>query len=406
VIEVPKARAALLAEAQALDVVEVDLDAAHGRVLAEELRADRDQPPTDRSAMDGYAVRCADLEGGVELELAGEVRAGQPLGDARVEPGRALRIFTGGIVPPGADAVVMVEHTEERGSTVRFFRKPGPGQHIRRRGEEIAEGQLVLPAGVRVDAPEIAALATVGCTRVKVHRAPVVAVLSTGDEVVEPEHVPADHQVRNSNARAMLAQLRELGAKTRYLGIAGDDEDALARSIERGLDADVLLLTGGVSVGRYDLVRATLERAGMKLLFHKVAMRPGKPVLAGRAGDCVVIGLPGNPVSAFTGLHVLVAPLLRKLGGMRRVAGPRVRATLTAALPHKQGRMTFHLGRVEWRGGRYEARPARSASSGDVLSLVRANAYLVTPAEAEEKGPGDEVAAFLWHESHFREPID
>ncbi|MDX1389627.1 MAG: molybdopterin molybdotransferase MoeA, partial [Acidobacteriota bacterium] len=241
VIQVDEAKRLILDAVKPLDAVEVDLADAPGRVLAEEIVADRDFPPTDRSAMDGFAVRVDDIAAdGATLEIEGEIRAGQPLGTQRVGPGRAFRIMTGAIVPPGADAVVMVEVTEtdESGTRVRTPGRPEPGQHIRRRGEDLAAGTTVLRPGALIGAAEIAALASVGRTRTRVHRAPVVRVLSTGDEIVEPSETPEDHQVRNSNAWSLLAQLEEIGIRGERLGVAPDRRAGLADALERGLASD------------------------------------------------------------------------------------------------------------------------------------------------------------------------
>ncbi len=409
-IGVAEARAKLLQAAVPTDVVEVALADALGRVLARPIVADRDLPPTDRSAMDGYAVRAADLAGApCSLRRTGEVRAGQPVGDVRVEARGAVRIYTGAIVPPGADAVVMVEQTEETGDgrEVRFREPVRAGQHIRRCGEDVLRGATVLRPGTAIHAAEVAALATVGATRVPVHRPPAVSVLSTGDEIVEAGRTPAAHQVRNSNACALVAQLRELGLAARDLGNAPDDPAGHAAALRRGLEGDLLLVTGGVSVGRYDLVAQTLAELGMELLFHKVAMKPGKPVLAGRRGGTLVVGLPGNPVSAFTGFVVLVAPALWKLAGLAHgTTQAEVRAELAEPLFAKPGRTTYHLGRVAWSGDRWRARPVPNVSSGDVLSLARANAFLITPADGGPLGSGEAVAAILWRDFWARAPED
>ena len=245
-------------------------------------------------------------------------------------------------------------------------------------------------------AAEIAALAAVGRTRVNVVRPPRVAVMSTGDEVVEVDANPAPHQVRNSNAAMLLAQLQSMRVEARYLGIAGDECAALDAMIADGLTGDVVVLTGGVSVGEYDLVGAALIRAGCEVLFHNVAMRPGKPIVAAKRGGCIVLGLPGNPVSAFTGFHVFVAPALRKLlGDPQPVAAP-LRATLLEPLRRRPGRLTYHLAHFRWRDGEPFVAPVASASSGDVLSLVRANAFIVSSGDPDAIPAGDEVDVVAW----------
>ena len=403
-IDVDEALAILARSVRPLPATTVGLDLALGRTLAEQIRADRDFPPTDRSAMDGFAVRAEDLpREGIELELIGEVPAGQAP-NVTVRPGSTVRIFTGAVVPEGADTVVMVERTEERNRSgkIRFAIRPEIGQHIRRQGQDLLAGEVVLEAGVPIHAPEIAALASVGRVEVPVHRAPRVRVLSTGDEVVEPAEEPLPHQIRNSNAGTLLAQLHEMGIAGEYLGIAGDDGDALDRGLARGLEADLLLITGGVSVGKYDLVADALARAGMELLFHKVAIKPGKPILVGRRAGCLVIGLPGNPVSTYCGFELFVAPALRRLSGRSVATRTPVRAELAGPLRNKPGRRTFHLARLEFRGARFVAIPVATTGSGDLLSMVRANAFLITDADQGDCPAGTLLDALPWREFDLR----
>jgi molybdopterin molybdotransferase len=292
----------------------------------------------------------------------------------------------------------MVELTSEddNGESVTFEGEPMRGQHIRLRGEDVRAGERVLGTGAPIGPAEIAALAAVGRTRARVYRAPVVQIVSTGDEVVEPDVAPAPHQVRNSNARCLLAQLRDLGLEGRYLGIAPDNREDLGRAVRTGLTGDVLLVTGGVSMGKYDLVGEALEAAGMRQVFHKVAIRPGKPMLVGRAGDCLVVGLPGNPVSTFTGFAVFVAPALRKMMGYARCDNLEVTAVLAERLKRKPDRATYHLARVALTDDGFTALPVRTMGSGDVVSMSRANAFVITPAGSRALDPGTEVTAVLW----------
>ncbi len=394
-----EALAMLLDAVPALDAVEVPLARTLGRRLAEPVVADRNFPPTDRSAMDGFAVRAADCAlTACTLRVTGEVRAGQDTESTSIGAGEAMRIFTGGVVPRGADAVVMVELVAEDSAsgTVLVKERPVPGQNVRRKGEDRRAGETVAEPGEIVRAAEVAALAAVGCARVRVVRPPVVAVISTGDELVETEATPALHQVRNSNAAMLLAQLASIRIDARHLGIAGDDPAALDAMIADGLTGDVLVLSGGVSVGAYDLVGAALVRAGCDVLFHKVAMRPGKPIMAAKRGGCLVLGLPGNPVSAFTGFHVFVQPALRKLMGDPQPVAAPIRATLLAPLRRKPGRLTYHLAALSWREGRPFVAPVASVSSGDVLSLVRANAFVVATGDPRPIPAGDEVDVEAW----------
>ena len=404
-IDLDRARELLFREADALDTEEIPLDQAYGRVLRGAVPADRDFPPTDRSAMDGFAVRAADLGSGERmLDVVGESRAGGPSETLRVESGQAVRIMTGGVVPPGADAVVMVENTrsEESRDRVTVNDRPEAGQHIRHRGQDLKRGEAALQPGVPIYAPEIAALSSVGALRLLVSRKPVVSVLATGDEIVEADRTPLPHQLRNSNSPALLAQLRELEVEGRYLGIAGDDREDLRRRIRQGLAGDCLLISGGVSVGEYDLVGEVLAEEGLRLFFHKVAIKPGKPILAGRCGDCLVLGLPGNPVSTYVGFVLFVAPVLRRMLGYKRWDNVELTATLEEPLRAKPGRMTFHLARLRASAGVLLTASAGSRGSGDVLSMIRANGLVVTPAAGANLPAGATVPALLWRDFHLR----
>ncbi len=381
------------------EAVDVPLDQAHGLGLAVDVAADRDFPPTDRSAMDGYAVRSADArDRATRLAIVGEVAAGADASGITVGPGQAVRVFTGAIVPAGADAVVRVErtHEEEDGRVVCIEGPVEPRDSVRARASESRQGAPVVSAGTPIRAPEIAALAAVGCVRVRVHRPPTVRIVSTGDELVDPRNVPRAHEIRESNGPMLRALVGEAGVEARVLARVADRSDALSRTLGDGFGADLLLVTGGVSVGAYDLVAPVLGSAGAVTLFHGVSMKPGKPVLAARLGRTLVVGLPGNPVSAFVGFAVLVAPALRKMCGHRLWSASEIDAVLSAALPAGSGRETFHLARLAWRGGRLEGQRIASGGSGDVLALARADGLLRVPAAAPRLEAGASARALPW----------
>jgi molybdopterin molybdotransferase len=396
-ISIDEALRILLAAVEPIDTERIDLAGAAGRVLAEDVRADRDFPPADLSAMDGYAVRSADASRpGAVLRVLGEARAGGAPGIV-VAPGTASRIMTGAVLPAGADAVVMVERTTERGDSVELHDVAAPGQNVRARGVEAVRGSVAVRGGARIRAAEIAALAAVGSARPLVYRRPAVSVVATGDEIVPAAtaHL-ADHQIRNSNAPAVCALLGAMGAQVSDLGTVADDRAALDERLAAGLEGELLLVTGGVSVGTHDLVADGLTRAGAERLFHGVSMKPGKPVLAVRRGRCLAVGLPGNPVSACTVFAVLVAPALRRLMGLSRWDNVYLRATLDEPLAARSGRATYHLARLEAADGVLHARPIDSRGSGDVLSLVRADGWLVTPAAGGDFAAGTELPALPW----------
>ncbi len=386
-LSVAEARAAVLREARTPAGEEAALSAAVlGLVLAADVAADSDVPPQDKAMMDGYAVRCADLpEGRGALRVLEEITAGRtpqhPLG-----PGDASRIMTGAPIPPGADAVVVVERTRllDGGRVQVEDRPPQAGQNILRRGREMRAGEVVLAAGTVLRPQEIGLLATVGRARVAVVPAPRVAVLSTGDELVEASATPGPGQIRNSNGPMLLALAARAGAAARSLGIARDRLDSLRPLVEEGLRDDVLVLSGGVSAGVLDLVPGVLAEAGVVAHFHKVAMKPGKPVLFGSrdVGDrrTLVFGLPGNPVSSLACFALFVRPALRRLAG-HADAGPRtVPAVLAEDFPYRTDRPTYHPARLEVTAGGWRVRPVPWFGSADLRGLTQADALLPLPA--------------------------
>jgi len=372
--------------------------AALGRVLAETVRAGRTLPPWDVSAMDGYAVRAADLAGApAALPVAFEAAAG---GDrARVlAPGTAARIFTGAPLPPGADTVVRQEDVERDGDQVRFRRPPPAGEHVRPAGEDVREGDVVLEPGARLGPGPLGLLASLGRSVVAVHQRPRVAILSSGDELIEPDGDPRGGRIVSSNSYSIAAQCREAGADPVYLGIARDTPEELERLVRAGLSAHVLVSSAGVSVGDRDYVRPVLEELGCELLFWGVRIRPGFPLVFGRFGahdaarrGPLVFGLPGNPVSAMVTFEEFVRPALRRLAGHRALFRPRLAAVLAEPLRKTPGRLHFVRVRLAREGGRLVATPTGSQSSGVLRSMALADGLLVFPAEAAELRAGAPV---------------
>jgi molybdopterin molybdotransferase len=383
-------------ETPVLPSEEVALEEALGRVLSESVRSDGDMPPFDRAAMDGYAVRAADVkEAPVALEVVGEVRAGQ-WPEVEVGPGQAVRIMTGAPVPRGATAVQPVEKTRPLDEfRVTVLVPVEEGAHVAPRGCEVKKGDTVLARGRLVDGAAVAVLAATGHPCVRVGGRPRVALLVTGDEIVAVGKTPGPGQIRNSNGPAVAALARLAGAEVRLLGVAPDREEATEKAVRAGLDADVLVVSGGVSAGDYDLVEPVLEAAGVSFFFTGVAVKPGAPLVFGRRGDTLVFGLPGNPVSAQVTFELFVRPALLLMQGARVVARPRVAVELQAPLRNRSGRKAHAPARVRWEEGRFVARPVPSMGSGDLVAHARANALVVLDAGRTEAAEGETAEAVL-----------
>jgi molybdopterin molybdotransferase len=395
-IAVEEALETVLREARALPDEEVALDEALSRVLAEDVASDSDLPPFPRAAMDGYALRAADVAGApAALDVIGEVRAGQ-WPDLTLGPGQAARIMTGAPVPAGADAVQQVEKTQPLDEFRVTILAPVPeGANVAPRGSEVRRGDVVLARGRVIDPSAVAVLASAGRARVCVARRPVLALLVTGDEIVGVAQTPGPGQIRNSNGPAVAALARLAGAEVRLLGIAPDRQDAIAAALRAGLAADVLVVSGGVSAGDYDLVEPALLDLGATFLFTRVAIRPGAPLVFGRLGGTLVFGLPGNPVSAQVTFDLFVRPALLKMQGARVLARPRVRAELLGPVHNRSGRKSHVPARVRFEGGRLVARTVRSMGSGDLAAHSLANALVVIEADRALAAAGETAEALL-----------
>jgi molybdopterin molybdotransferase len=396
-LSVDEALAAVLREAKPLPAEEVALDAALSRVLAEDIAADRDLPPFDRSAMDGYALRAADVAGApCALEVVGEVRAGDwPTLELRA--GQAAKIMTGAPLPPGATAVQQVEKTRALDEfRVTILAPVEERQNVAPRGSEVRAGDRVLERGRPIDPAAIAVLAATGHDRVQVARRPRVAVLVTGDEIVDVAAAPLPSQIRNSNGPAVAAQARLAGASVRLLGIAPDRPDATLEALRDGLaGSDVLVVSGGVSAGDYDLVEPALAELGTTIFFTGVAIKPGAPLVFGRAGETLVFGLPGNPVSAQVTFDLFARAALLGLQGARVTSRPRLGVELATAFKNRSGRRCHLPARVRYEDGRLVARGLRSSGSGDLVAHARANALVVLEAERRQAAEGEHAEALL-----------
>jgi molybdopterin molybdotransferase len=414
-LSVAEAQGAILERVRPLPGETTATVEARGRVLAEAVESTRTLPPADCSAMDGYAVRRDDLAGACErspvrLPLAFEVAAGHA--SARpLEPGTAARIFTGAPVPEGADAVVRQEDSraDEAAGEVAFLTAPGLREHIRDAGEDVARGDRVLEPGTVLRAPHLGLLASLGRSVVEVHQRPHVAILSGGDELVEPDRDVAGGRIVSSNSYTLAAQCREVGAEPVYLGIARDRPEDLERCLRAGLRADCIVSSAGVSVGDHDYVRPVLEKLGCRLVFWGVHMKPGFPLTFGHFEDDrgpLVFGLPGNPVSASVTFELFVRPVLLRLAGHRRLFRPVLRARLAEALSKKPGRTHFVRVELARDGDGFVARPTGNQSSGVLTSLGLADGLAVFPADASALAEGDTVDVHLLDESvlHSEQP--
>jgi molybdopterin molybdotransferase len=379
--------------ARPLPAEEVPLAEGFGRILAQPVRARRDQPTTDISMMDGYALRAADA--GATLAVAGEIAAGDAPWTKALEPGAAARIFTGAPLPPGADCVVMQEHCVRDGTTIRIQQPPAPGQHIRRRGEELTTGAEALPAGRILDASDLALAAACGAITVRAHRRPRVAVLCTGSELVPLGEDPPPGKIVETNSLTLSALCREAGAEVTRLGVVEDTVERIAERL-RGAPADILVTTGGASVGDHDHAQAALERLGGRLIFHTVAIRPGKPVLFGTASqERLVFGLPGNPAAATLGFELFVRLAIRLLSGDRSPARPHAKARLRGTIGRVKGLTHFPRGRVSAQGSQLVFAPGAQQSSMQIASWSGANAVAMIPPGEGRVADGDEVEILL-----------
>ncbi len=370
-------------------VERVGLDSSAGRILAMDVEADRDYPPFNRSARDGFAVIAADVaEVPATLDLLGETQAGEPSRFA-LSRGQTVEIMTGAPGPANADAVVMVEYSTRNGSRVTLHRTIESGRNLIPAGSEVQAEVAVLCRGTRIGHPQIAQLGTVGYAEVPVFRQPEVAILSTGDEVLPVEAQPESFQIRNSNAHALAAQIRRRGGRPRMLPIAPDRMAETRALIEDGLRSDMLLLSGGVSMGKHDLVEDVLADLGARILITSVRIQPGKPMVFAMVGSTPVLGLPGNPLSTMVTFELFGALLVDLLGGARATHLRFARLPLAQAFRHKPVLTRFIGARMEGDYGDVRVRPDRGEGSGDVTAFARADCLMVASQDRASWEAGD-----------------
>lgn len=389
---VAEALARVLAEAEPLPAEPAPLTEACGRVLAADVTALRTQPPADVSAMDGYAVRAADVaKVPVDLKLVGEVAAGHPF-EGTVGVGEAARIFTGGVLPPGSDTIVIQENAERVGDTVVIAASSGKGKHVRAKGLDFQRGAALLARGRRLSDRDLALAAAMNHPTVPVHRRPKVAVLATGDELVMPGATPGFGEIVYSNGYATMALARREGCEVADLGIVPDRLPETVSAVRRARDvgADILVTSGGASVGDYDLVQEALAAEGLALSFWKVALRPGRPMMHGRLGAMHVLGLPGNPVSSYVCAVLFLIPLLRRLAGRPDVATAIDVARLGCDLPSNDERADYLRATLApGPDGVPVATPAPVQDSSMLTKLARADCLLIREPHAPAAKAGE-----------------
>jgi len=367
---------------------------ALGRVLAQDIKADRDYPPFHRSTRDGYAVRAAEAPSGATLRCVGEIKAGDSV-SASLISGTCIQIMTGAAVPEGADAVVMIELTKRSGEVVTFERAAQAGQNIVPRASEAHASHGLLRRGTRLGHAELAVAPQVGAAQLSCAAKPRVAILSTGDEVVSLESLPNAFQIRNSNSVSLAAQVTLAGGQPVILENAADRHDDLREKIAQGLQQDLLLLSGGVSAGKYDFVEKVLQELGAEFYFDAVAIRPGKPTVFGKCKDKFIFGLPGNPVSTMVTFELFVAPALDILAGAAPRPLPLMEARLTQTVKEKTGLAHFLPALATWFSGSPEVTVLPWQGSGDIAALAKANCFLVVGDDVGEISAGDRAPILL-----------
>lgn len=395
-----EAQKVVLDAAPVLGLEKISILEALGRVLGEEIVAERDNPPWDNSAMDGFAVRWEDIrqeqaiQKPVTLSVIEDVPAGTMPSKA-VGCGQAIRIMTGAPIPRGADTVLKVEDTEHTSDSVRVFKPEPKGANIRPQGEDVKKGECIIAKGTRIRPSEAGMLAILAKPFVFVHQRPRVAILSTGDELADLDERFSEEKIINSNSYGIAAAVQEAGSIPFLLGIARDTPMALKEKISQGLNADVLVLSGGVSMGDYDFTKAVFRELGAEMNFWKLAIRPGQPLAFGKIQGKLAFGLPGNPVSSMVTFEQLVRPALLKMSGRRSYGRPVVQAVFQERFFKRTDRRHFLRGILTMEEGVFKVRTTGDQGSGILTSMVKANCLIDVPVEVEKLNPGDEVSVQL-----------
>lgn len=387
----------MLVVAEALEVIlsqikeksaeQVLLCEALERIIAEDIYSDYDIPAYDDSAMDGYAVRAEDTRGAsndnpVILEIVGEVKIGS-LPQLVLNQGQAISVTTGGLIPSGADSVVIVEHTQREGSCLKIFRQVNKGDNIRKAGEDIKKGELILEKGIKISASHLGLLARIGKAKLMVKQKPCIAYLVTGDELLDLEEELKPGKVYNCNAYSLLGQILKAGAEPKSLGIVRDEPEDIKMALKEAEHCDIIITSGGVSMGKYDIIKDVLQQLGVEIKFHKVAVRPGKPLLFGIWQGKLLFALPGNPVSSMVSFEVFVKPAIFKMLGRKHPYYQEVEAVLDEDLRKRKGYRYFLRAITSWRDGCYHVHTTGPQGSGILKSMALANSLLDLAEEQE-----------------------
>jgi molybdopterin molybdotransferase len=395
-----EAQRIVLDAAPTLGLEKVSILETLGRVLGEDIIAQRDNPPWDNSAMDGFAVRAEDIvqphaiAKPVTLKIVEDVPAGK-MPTQTVGPGQAIRIMTGAPIPRGADTVLKVEDTEHQPDSVRVFKAEARGANIRPQGEDVKKGDCIIAKGTQIRPGEAGMLAILAKSFVLVYQRPRVAILSTGDELADLDERFSEDKIINSNSYGIAAAVQDAGGIPLLLGIARDNPAALTEKISHGLNADILVLSGGVSMGDYDFTKAVFRDLGAEMNFWKLAIRPGQPLAFGKIQGKLAFGLPGNPVSSMVTFEQLVRPAMLKMAGMRSYGRPLIEALFQEQFKKRNDRRHFLRG-VLWREeGVFKVRTTGDQGSGILTSMVKANCLIDIPVEVERVNPGDRVTVQL-----------
>ncbi len=398
-ISVEEALGLILENIREIGFEKVDIKEALGRVIAEDIYARRNIPPWDNSAMDGYAVRVNDVEGASKenpavLKIIESLPAGY-ISESKLKPGEAIKIMTGAPMPNGADAVVMAEYTEKDGDKVRIFKRPEKSDHIRKAGEDVKEGQLVIKKGQLIRPSEIGMLASMARSIVSVYQRPRVAILATGDELVDLDEEICGAKIINSNTYAVGAQIQECGALPILLGIARDRQDELEERLRLGMNADIIITSGGVSVGDYDHVKDVVKGLGGDLRLWKVAIKPGKPLAFSMLNSRPMFGLPGNPVASMVTFEIFVRPAILKMMGHKKIFRPIIDATIKDDLKKKENRRHFIRASVQSDGDGYAVETTGDQGSHMMTSMTKANGLIIFHENDTSIKAGDKVKVML-----------